>query len=677
MTLKKKIFFPALAAIVVLGGLGYAVMQRALSKLETDLLQQVVSEKQDELAAMLTLTAEQSKQKAALFTQLPEVLQAFEIAHSGNIQDETDSRGQEAREFLRQALKASMTGYTDVMKGEKLQLHFHLPNGHSLARMWREKQTMRDGIWQDISDDISGFRQTVLDVNRSGQPVTGIEPGSGGFVVRGLAPIKTPQGRQLGSVEVLEEFNPLLDSLVQRDTEARRQGLFLYMNAELLPVTTALQDAERYPLVGDQYVLIYGTGNRYGEQLIDLELLNHGKQALTFFRRGTVVLGGFPIKDYKKQQIGVIVYTFDVSKQQVLVQRIMFTMLGTLCAILCLLGGITLVMTRRCILTPIRKIVDFAERVKEGNYNTTLNFTNADEIGEMGAALNHMVLAQRQMIDQIHRSTIQVTSSSTQLSATAKEQEVTMQTQVESTNKVLKSVEEISEVVKELVHTMAHVVTTAQETAHIAGTGQENLRRMKTVMLQMEHASKSISGRLEIINEKAENITTVVTTIAKVADQTNLLSLNAAIEAEKAGEYGQGFTVVAREIRRLADQTAMATLDIDQMVKEMQSAVASGVMEMEKFIAQVHHHTEDVSKTSAQLSQIIEQVQTLTPSFDLVNESMKHQAENAENIREAMLHLSEEMQEMKEALHETYSAISQLNEAARDLQDEVAHFTIT
>ncbi len=106
-------------------------------------------------------------------------------------------------------------------------------------------------------------------------------------------------------------------------------------------------------------------------------------------------------------------------------------------------------------------------------------------------------------------------------------------------------------------------------------------------MHHMKEASQSISGRLKTIYEKAENITTVVTTITKIAEQTNLLSLNAAIEAEKAGEYGLGFTVVAREIRRLADQTAVATLDIEQMVKEMQTAVSTGVMEMDKFIAEV------------------------------------------------------------------------------------------
>ena len=85
-----------------------------------------------------------------------------------------------------------------------------------------------------------------------------------------------------------------------------------------------------------------------------------------------------------------------------------------------------------------------------------------------------------------------------------------------------------------------------------------------------------MNAKLEVLNEKASNINQVVTTITKVADQTNLLSLNAAIEAEKAGEHGRGFAVVATEIRRLADQTAIASYDIEQLVKEMQSAVSAG-----------------------------------------------------------------------------------------------------
>ena len=116
-------------------------------------------------------------------------------------------------------------------------------------------------------------------------------------------------------------------------------------------------------------------------------------------------------------------------------------------------------------------------------------------------------------------------------------------------------------------------------------------------MKQLAESTASISAKLGMIREKAGNINVVVTTITKVADQTNLLSINAAIEAEKAGEYGRGFLVVAREIRRLADQTAVATLDIERMVRQMQDAVSAGVMEMDKF-------TDEVRSGVGQVTQI-------------------------------------------------------------------------
>ena len=252
-----------------------------------------------------------------------------------------------------------------------------------------------------------------------------------------------------------------------------------------------------------------------------------------------------------------------------------------------------------------------------------------------------------------------------------------MSTQVESTKGAVRLAEETFRVATELVETMQQVAAKSQETAGFASKGQTDLARLEEAMRNMEAASKSISSRLEAINEKAENITNVVTTITKVADQTNLLSLNAAIEAGKAGEYGRGFNVVAREIRRLADQTAVATLDIDQMVQEMQSAVSAGVMEMDKFIAEVNLSAEDVGKISSQLTRIIEQVQTLSPSFENVNVSMGLQSENARKINSSIANLSEDMQTTTEGLKESFSAIEQLNEAARSLHDEVSRFKVS
>jgi methyl-accepting chemotaxis protein WspA len=300
-----------------------------------------------------------------------------------------------------------------------------------------------------------------------------------------------------------------------------------------------------------------------------------------------------------------------------------------------------------------------------------------DETGLLLISIKRMTENLNALVGQVQRSGIQLTASSTELAATARQQQTAMNQQGEATHRVRRAAAEIYSVANQLEVTMQQVAERSQETAGFASKGQSDLARMEDAMHHMEAASKSISGRLEAINEKAENITNVVTTITKVADQTNLLSLNAAIEAEKAGEYGRGFNVVAREIRRLADQTAVATLDIEQMVEGMQSAVSAGVMEMDKFISEVKQSVEDVGKISGQLARIIQQVQALSPSFDDVNVAMGHQSENADKANSAVARLSEEISSTAESLQETFSAIEQLNEAARGLQQEVSHFRVS
>jgi methyl-accepting chemotaxis protein WspA len=178
------------------------------------------------------------------------------------------------------------------------------------------------------------------------------------------------------------------------------------------------------------------------------------------------------------------------------------------------------------------------------------------------------------------------------------------------------------------------------------------------------------------MDEKANNINTVVTTITKVADQTNLLSLNAAIEAEKAGEYGAGFAVVAREIRRLADQSAVATLEIEQMVKEMQGSVSSGVMEVDKFSRDVSYYVEEVGNVSHQITGFIENVQGLVPQFGRVSQSMDEQYRGAEQISTAIAQLSDASAQTVQSLQETNNALALLDDAAQGLQREISQFEV-
>jgi methyl-accepting chemotaxis protein len=385
--------------------------------------------------------------------------------------------------------------------------------------------------------------------------------------------------------------------------------------------------------------------------------------------------GQCAFKNPQGENIGAITVSLlqDVEKQGI--RRMQIAGLVISVIMLGLTFGISLFLSRHPARS-VQHLVSVIGSLAEGDLSKTATAVSQDEFGILTVNINQMIERLRAIVGQVQRSGIQVTSSATELAATAKQQEVTMVNQVESANKVLKSVQEISDVITKLVQTMQEVAAMSQESVGFASSGQQDLGRMQEAMTHMEEASRTISGRLQTIHEKADNITGVVTTITKVADQTNLLSLNAAIEAEKAGEYGRGFTVVAREIRRLADQTAVATLDIEQMVKEMQSAVSAGVMEIDKFIQDVQHSAEDVERISSQLNRIIEQVQALSPRFEEVNLAMGHQSDSAHEINTAMLNLSDEMRQTTESLKESFLAIAQLNDAARGLQEEMSRFKV-
>ena len=193
-------------------------------------------------------------------------------------------------------------------------------------------------------------------------------------------------------------------------------------------------------------------------------------------------------------------------------------------------------------------------------------------------------------------------------------------------------------------------------------------------MRALGEATADIAAKLGVINEKATNIGTVVTTITKVADQTNLLSLNAAIEAEKAGEAGRGFAVVAREIRRLADQTAVATLDIEALVGEMQSSVASGVMEMDRFNESVRTSVSGAREIGERFERILGQVGTLSPRLSSVDEGMQAQVLGAQQINDAMAQLAEVAQRTSDSLHELETAAGRLRETVSVVEAEVARF---
>lgn len=315
-------------------------------------------------------------------------------------------------------------------------------------------------------------------------------------------------------------------------------------------------------------------------------------------------------------------------------------------------------------------------QAEAGDLTGKITVTGDDAIGQLGNGLATMFENLRTLLYRVQKAGIQVATSTTEIAASARQQEVTGIEQAQTSIEVLSTTKEISANTAQLLKAMEEVAQVAEDTTASSTEAQNNLHRMDQTMQHMVSATDAINSKLAALSEKASNINNVLTTIAKVADQTNILSLNAAIEAEKAGEAGRGFSVVATEIRRLADQTSVATWDIEQMLKEMQSAVSASVMGMDKFTEEIRRSVDETRQVGGGLANVIEQVQKLTPRFDLVFEGMQSQAIGASQITETMMQLNEATQQAVDALKASSEAVQQLQYAAHDLQTGVSSFAV-
>jgi methyl-accepting chemotaxis protein WspA len=331
---------------------------------------------------------------------------------------------------------------------------------------------------------------------------------------------------------------------------------------------------------------------------------------------------------------------------------------------------------RRAITRPLMRLTGVLDVMRTGDLSARLTRERQDEFGIVASGFNRMTDELAGLVGQVQQTGVQVNTSVLEIAATARQQQATASEIATTTTEIVATSREISATSQSLVATMHEVATVADQAAVVAGQGQTGLIHMEDTMRRVMEAATSINGKLAVLSEKAGNISQVVTTITKVADQTNLLSLNAAIEAEKAGEYGRGFAVVATEIRRLADQTAVATYDIELMVKEIQSAVAAGVMGMDKFSEEVRRGMQDVQQIGGQLNQVIQQVQALAPRVEAVNDGMQAQANGAEQITQALTQLSEAARQTVDSLRQSSAAIDDLNRIATGLRSGVSRFTL-
>jgi methyl-accepting chemotaxis protein WspA len=297
-----------------------------------------------------------------------------------------------------------------------------------------------------------------------------------------------------------------------------------------------------------------------------------------------------------------------------------------------------------------------------------------DEAGLLLRSLGRMQSGLQSIVGRIKHAAVSLHTASTEVAAASRQQEDASKEFESSSAEVAAAVHQISRTGDNLVATVEEVRAMTDEAAGLASEGRDSLGGMHESMRTLENATTSIADKLAAINDKAAGINSIVVTITKVADQTNLLSVNAAIEAEKAGEHGRGFLVVAREIRRLADQAANATLDIERMVAEMQSAVSAGVMEMDRFAEQVRAGVEQVDGIGTGMGRIIEHVSSTAERFCTIDEGVREQSAGARQIDAAMVRLRERAEQSAEGVREFADAAQSLQKALASLRSVIDEF---
>ncbi len=320
---------------------------------------------------------------------------------------------------------------------------------------------------------------------------------------------------------------------------------------------------------------------------------------------------------------------------------------------------------------PLSNLVKAAKAMANGDLSTRVPLTYDNEVGQVSIAFNHMAKAFQDIIGRLQTTSLQLSHSTAEIAEVASKEEAAAIEQEKETKQIATVTQEISENTNEFAKTMNKVGSSAEETSALATLGQKTLTQMETILQNVVTASEVIASKLAILNEKASNISSVTTTIAKVADQTNLLSLNASIEAEKAGEHGKSFSVIAREVRRLADQTANSLLDIEKTVDEIVAAVNAGVMSVDQFSEEIREGVAQARLTREQLSKIINEVQQQTLSFEHVNQGFQEQLKDAAEINQSIDRLSNNAQKSSQSIRQFHQAVELLNQMAQEMQDSI------
>ncbi len=325
---------------------------------------------------------------------------------------------------------------------------------------------------------------------------------------------------------------------------------------------------------------------------------------------------------------------------------------------------------------PVTELKGVLERVAQGDLSVDIKAQSKDELGMISQSVHEAIVSIKKLIAESKTIASSLASSSEQLSATTEEISRNLKSQTERASQIASAAEEMSQTVVDIAKNASNIAEVSVTTANVAKEGRDMTMNTANEIKVIEGAINKLSEVINILGDRSRQIGEIVTVIKDIADQTNLLALNAAIEAARAGEQGRGFAVVADEVRKLAERTAKATDEIAEMIRGIQSEVDVAEGSMEDATKKVASGVELSNKSAEILGQIFSKAQELQGMIQQIASATEEMSSVTDHITQDIGSIAEGSKEISLAVDQSAQTASDIARLGSELNTAIGRFKV-